>query len=341
MAAASSPWTTSRSPAGTSLRAGRVAAGGKRVPLPRPLRGSGTDLARRQHATHRLGLGGDLRELPAERDRLLRDRPRGDRPAARPPGQPRARCGDGRARSRARARDRPEHRVPAGAPLPAGRGVAPGRHGRVRPGVSGRPGAAAASLEARRRPLRRRWRAGPAQRRLVRRPTRRRARDHELGLGRDRAGRREPGVVLWARAVARALSAPQGAGGGRVRGRAGGVPGSGCGTPGLLHPRAGRSPSPGPRQPSFLFPLSVLYAIVRLELFEAERFIRFTLGYAVASAALALAYAGGLTALERAVAPGFATGPPAPSSPCSGSRSASTPSAGRCSARSIVISTAP
>ncbi len=45
----------------------------------------------------------------------------------------------------------------------------------------------------------------------------------------------------------------------------------------------------------FVFPISVLWAIVRHELFEAERFIRVTLGYAVATSGVVLAYATTLT----------------------------------------------
>jgi len=61
--------------------------------------------------------------------------------------------------------------------------------------------------------------------------------------------------------------------------------------------------------PLFLFPITVLYAILRLDLFEAERFIRVTLGYALATAAVALAYAGGVSLLEQTVSPGLITGP--------------------------------
>ena len=60
--------------------------------------------------------------------------------------------------------------------------------------------------------------------------------------------------------------------------------------------------------PLFLFPITVLYAILRLDLFEAERFIRTTLGYAVATAAVAIAYAGGVSLLEQVVAPGISSG---------------------------------
>lgn len=55
--------------------------------------------------------------------------------------------------------------------------------------------------------------------------------------------------------------------------------------------------------PIFLFPLTVLYAVVRHDLFEAERFIRLSVGYGVATAGVALAYAGLLTVLEWVAAP--------------------------------------
>ena len=57
------------------------------------------------------------------------------------------------------------------------------------------------------------------------------------------------------------------------------------------------------------FPLSILYAIVRYDLLGAERFIRVTTGYAVASGAVLLAYATLATLLDRLVAPGAARGP--------------------------------
>ncbi len=63
--------------------------------------------------------------------------------------------------------------------------------------------------------------------------------------------------------------------------------------------------------PIFLFPLSVLYAIVRHDLFEAERFIRLTVGYGVATAGVVLVYATLITVLEQtalSVAPGAAPG---------------------------------
>lgn len=57
------------------------------------------------------------------------------------------------------------------------------------------------------------------------------------------------------------------------------------------------------------FPASVLYAIVRHDLLGAERFVRLTLGYAIATAAVVLGYAGAAFALERLVHPGAAGNP--------------------------------
>lgn len=57
------------------------------------------------------------------------------------------------------------------------------------------------------------------------------------------------------------------------------------------------------------FPVSILYAIVRYDLLGAERFIRVTTGYAVASGAVLLAYAALATLLDRLVAPGAARSP--------------------------------
>lgn len=51
------------------------------------------------------------------------------------------------------------------------------------------------------------------------------------------------------------------------------------------------------------FPASVLYAIVRHDLLGAERFVRLTLGYAVATAVVVLGYAGAALALEQLVHP--------------------------------------
>lgn len=61
----------------------------------------------------------------------------------------------------------------------------------------------------------------------------------------------------------------------------------------------------------FFFPLSVLYAIVRYDLFDAERFIRVTLGYTVATSAVVIGYAGALTVLDHLAAPRVASGPAA------------------------------
>ena len=51
------------------------------------------------------------------------------------------------------------------------------------------------------------------------------------------------------------------------------------------------------------FPLSILFAIVRYDLLGAERFIRTTLGYTVATAAVMVTYAAVALALDRFVAP--------------------------------------
>ncbi len=59
----------------------------------------------------------------------------------------------------------------------------------------------------------------------------------------------------------------------------------------------------------FFFPLTVLYAIVRHDLFNAERFIRLTLGYTVATATVATAYAGGVVLLDELISPVAARGP--------------------------------
>lgn len=57
------------------------------------------------------------------------------------------------------------------------------------------------------------------------------------------------------------------------------------------------------------FPASVLYAIVRHDLLGAERFVRLTLGYAIATSAVVLGYAASAFVVERLVHPG-ATGNP-------------------------------
>ena len=57
------------------------------------------------------------------------------------------------------------------------------------------------------------------------------------------------------------------------------------------------------------FPASVLYAIVRHDLLGAERFVRLTLGYAIATAAVVLGYAASAFALERLVQRGAAGNP--------------------------------
>lgn len=53
----------------------------------------------------------------------------------------------------------------------------------------------------------------------------------------------------------------------------------------------------------FVFPVSIFYAIMRYDLLGAERFIRLTIGYAVATSTVVLAYATGLLTFERFVAP--------------------------------------
>jgi signal transduction histidine kinase len=52
------------------------------------------------------------------------------------------------------------------------------------------------------------------------------------------------------------------------------------------------------------FPVSILYAVVRYDLLGAERFIRTTVGYAVATSAVMVTYAALALALDRFVAPG-------------------------------------
>jgi signal transduction histidine kinase len=61
--------------------------------------------------------------------------------------------------------------------------------------------------------------------------------------------------------------------------------------------------------PIFFFPLAVLYAVIRHDLFEAERFIRLSLGYSVASAAATLLYSIILFTLNRTVFPDLASNP--------------------------------
>ena len=56
------------------------------------------------------------------------------------------------------------------------------------------------------------------------------------------------------------------------------------------------------------FPVSILYAVVRYDLLGAERFIRITVGYTVASAAVLLVYAVLAFTLDRLVAPGASRG---------------------------------
>ena len=89
------------------------------------------------------------------------------------------------------------------------------------------------------------------------------------------------------------------------------------------------------------FPVSILYAVVRYDLLGAERFIRITVGYAVASAAVLLVYAvARLHARPARRARRLAQRRPAPSRSCSASRSPSTRSAAGCSAPSTACSTA-
>ncbi len=61
----------------------------------------------------------------------------------------------------------------------------------------------------------------------------------------------------------------------------------------------------------FLFPISIFYAVMRHDLLHAERVIRLTVGYSVASSAIVLVYTAVLMALDRLVAPGVARGPAA------------------------------
>jgi signal transduction histidine kinase len=61
--------------------------------------------------------------------------------------------------------------------------------------------------------------------------------------------------------------------------------------------------------PIFFFPLAILYAVIRHDLFEAERFIRLSLGYSIASALATLLYSIILFVLDRTVFPDLATNP--------------------------------
>jgi len=63
--------------------------------------------------------------------------------------------------------------------------------------------------------------------------------------------------------------------------------------------------------PLFFFPLTVLYAIFRLDLFKAERYIRTPLGYTVATAAVVLAYAAGVLLQEQTVSSSASISPAA------------------------------
>ncbi len=63
--------------------------------------------------------------------------------------------------------------------------------------------------------------------------------------------------------------------------------------------------------PLAIFPLSLLYAVVRHDLFEAEQFIRLSLGYGVATVALTLGSAVFLSLVSRLLSPDFATSPTA------------------------------
>jgi signal transduction histidine kinase len=61
--------------------------------------------------------------------------------------------------------------------------------------------------------------------------------------------------------------------------------------------------------PIVFFPLAILYAVIRHDLFEAERFIRLSLGYSVASALATLLYSIILYILNRTVFPDLASNP--------------------------------
>lgn len=61
--------------------------------------------------------------------------------------------------------------------------------------------------------------------------------------------------------------------------------------------------------PIFFFPVAVLYAVIRHDLFEAERFIRLSLGYSVASVLATLLYSIILFILNQTVFPDLTTSP--------------------------------
>jgi signal transduction histidine kinase len=59
------------------------------------------------------------------------------------------------------------------------------------------------------------------------------------------------------------------------------------------------------------FPISVLYAVVRYDLLGAERFIRLSLGYSVATSAVVLVYVATLFLIEQTVSPAASSSPAA------------------------------
>jgi signal transduction histidine kinase len=59
----------------------------------------------------------------------------------------------------------------------------------------------------------------------------------------------------------------------------------------------------------FFFPLSIFYAVMRYDLLGAERFIRLSVGYALATSAVVLAYALVLVGLEQFASPETSRGP--------------------------------
>jgi signal transduction histidine kinase len=61
----------------------------------------------------------------------------------------------------------------------------------------------------------------------------------------------------------------------------------------------------------FLFPISIFYAVMRHDLLHAERVIRLTVGYTVASSTIVIVYTAVLMALDQLVVPGVARGPAA------------------------------